>query len=118
MASKKTLEELEREYLKAKKELEQNQHKLTLAENQVAYLRKRAQKARTHRLITKGAAFESCFRETECLTEMEFLELVKAFSSLAIVREYVEEAVRAHKWREEESGRSQNNDGDNEEGKS
>lgn len=59
MSGKKTLEELEAQYKKAERELQQNQRKLNLVENQEAYIRSRAQKKRTHRLITKGAAFES-----------------------------------------------------------
>lgn len=52
MTEKKTLEELEAQYQKVERELQQNQHKLKLVENQAAYIRSRAQKKRTHRLIT------------------------------------------------------------------
>lgn len=110
MEKNKTLEELEAQYQKAERELQQNQRKLNLIENQVAYIRSRAQKKRTHRLITKGAAFESHFPESKCLTEMEFLRLIEELARLDFMQRKVSEAAEQHRWLAKQSGTDEENE--------
>lgn len=76
MARKKSFEEYREENLreqeKIKKQIEdarlkqlQAEHCIQRAENQIAYQKKKKEKARVHRLITKGAAIEAiCKRYT------------------------------------------------------
>ena len=52
------------------------QHRINRAENQITYQRKKREKARVHRLITKGAAIEAICKDTQYLTESEFYELM------------------------------------------
>lgn len=90
MAKKKSFEEFREENLKKQEELkarialeqlkqEQAKHRMQRAENQIAYQRKKKDKARVHRLITKGAAIEAICRDTQFLTEPEFYELMENF---------------------------------------
>ena len=87
MAKKKSFEEFREENLKEQEKLKrqieqerllqlQAQHCINRAENQIAYQRKKKDKARTHRLITKGAAIEAICRDSQYLTESEFYELM------------------------------------------
>lgn len=87
MAKKKSFEEFREENLKEqeaiKKQIDQErmkqtqaQHRINRAENQITYQRKKREKARVHRLITKGAAIEAICKDTQYLTESEFYELM------------------------------------------
>ena len=87
MAKKKSFEEFREENLKEqekiKRQIEQErlnalqaQHCINRADNQIAYQRKKRDKARTHRLITKGAAIEAICRDSQYLTETEFYEVM------------------------------------------
>lgn len=87
MAKKKSFEEFREENLKEQEKLKrqidqerlnalQAQHCINRAENQIDYQRKKKDKARTHRLITKGAAIEAICRDSQYLTESEFYELM------------------------------------------
>ena len=64
--------QLEEEELKEK----QLKHRIQRAENHAEYQRKRKDKQRTHRLITKGAAIEAICKDTKYLTEAEFYSLM------------------------------------------
>lgn len=90
MAKKKSFEEFREENLKKQEELkvriaqeqlnqEQAKHRMQRAENQIAYQRKKRDKARVHRLITKGAAIEAICRDTQFLTEAEFYTVMENF---------------------------------------
>lgn len=87
MAKKKSFEEFREENLKEQEKLKrqidqerlnalQAKHCINRAENQIDYQRKKKDKARTHRLITKGAAIEAICRDSQYLTESEFYELM------------------------------------------
>lgn len=87
MAKKKSFEEFREENLKEQEKLKrqieqerllqlQAQHCINRAENQITYQRKKRDKARIHRLITKGAAIEAICRDSQYLTESEFYELM------------------------------------------
>lgn len=87
MAKKKSFEEFREENLKEqeaiKKQIDQERMKqmqaqlrINRAENQITYQRKKREKARVHRLITKGAAIEAICKDTQYLTESEFYELM------------------------------------------
>lgn len=87
MARKQSFEEFYEKNLqeqeKVKKQIEdeklkqlQAEHCIQRVENQISYRRKKADRARTHRLITKGAAIEAICKDSQFLTEAEFYELM------------------------------------------
>ena len=87
MARKKTFEEYREENLREQEKIKQQiedarlkqlqaEHCIRRAENQIAYQRKKKDKARVHRLITKGAAIEAICKDTQYLMESEFYELM------------------------------------------
>jgi predicted transcriptional regulator len=88
MARGKSFEEYREENLKMQEKVKQQmenerikqlqaQHCIQRFENQVAYQRKKKDKARVHRLITKGAAIESICKDSQYLMESEFYELME-----------------------------------------
>ena len=54
----KEIEKLQAEKEKVERQLAQEQHKIQRLENRAAYYEKGERRKRTHRLITRGAAFE------------------------------------------------------------
>lgn len=87
MAKKKSFEEYREENLREQEKIKQQiedarlkqlqaEHCIRRAENQIAYQRKKKDKARVHRLITKGAAIEAICKDTQYLMESEFYELM------------------------------------------
>ncbi len=104
MAKKKTLEELQAEEARLEKEILQAKHRMTKNKNIVAYLKDRERKYRTHRLITKGAAFESIFPETICLKELEYLKLVEHMAEVPANQSLIGRAVYDHNRLEEKNG--------------
>lgn len=106
MAKKKTLDELKEKEQQLQVKLEQAEHQLTLKKNQVDYLKNRNRKQRTHRLITKGAAFESKFPGTDRLSEMEFLRVMDEMEKIPTNKNIILRALRVHdeleKFREKE----------------
>lgn len=87
MARKQSFEEFYEKNLqeqeKVKKQIEdeklkqlQAEHCIQRVENQISYRRKKADRERTHRLITKGAAIEAICKDSQFLTEAEFYELM------------------------------------------
>ena len=87
MARKKSFEEYREENLREQEKIKQQiedvrlkqlqaEHCIQRAENQIAYQRKKKDKARVHRLITQGAAIEAICKDTQYLKESEFYELM------------------------------------------
>ena len=73
----KTLEQLRAEQARDKALLEQYQHRLERLENRAKYLSKAERTARTHRLITRGAAVESIVPEIKSMEEVPFYSLME-----------------------------------------
>ena len=78
----KTLEQLRAEQARDKALLEQYQHRLERLENRAKYLSKAERTARTHRLITRGAAVESIVPEIKSMEEVPFYGLMEQILSL------------------------------------
>ena len=76
------LEKLRAEQERAQRELEQAQHQQQRLENRISYMNAGARKARTHRLITRGAAVESILPEVKVMPERAFYELMEAVLTL------------------------------------
>ena len=60
--------------------------------------------ARTHRLITRGAAVESVSPLMKVLGEVEFFSLVERIFSMPEIKDKVMEAVNAHNVAEQSGG--------------
>ena len=78
----KTLEQLRAEQARDNALLEQYQHRLERLENRAKYLSKAERTARTHRLITRGAAVESIIPEVKSMEEVPFYSLMEQILSL------------------------------------
>ncbi len=78
----KTLEQLRAEQARDKALLEQYQHRLERLENRAKYLNKAERTARTHRLVTRGAAVESIVPEIKAMAEVPFYGLMEQILSL------------------------------------
>ena len=89
----KTLEQLRAEQARDKALLEQYQHRLERLENRAKYLRKAERTARTHRLITRGAAVESIVPEIQSMEEVPFYSLMEQILSLPDVQNIVRSAL-------------------------
>ena len=63
------LEKLRAEQERVQRELEQAQHQQQRLENRLSYMNAGERKARTHRLITRGAAIESILPAVQPMTE-------------------------------------------------
>ena len=83
--------------IKAEKRLEQAQHRYEREEKRAEYLGQKKRKERTHRLITRGAAVESIYKDVEELTEQEFYELMETIFEENIVRSLAAVAVENHR---------------------
>lgn len=93
---KKTKDELQNELTDAKRQRDQEQHRLQRAENRKEYFEAASRRQRNHRLITRGAAMESIFPAVKPLTEQEFYEMAEQLSELPGVFPIIEEAVFRH----------------------
>ena len=82
----KTLEQLRAEQARDNALLEQYQHRLERLENRAKYLSKAERTARTHRLITRGAAVESIIPEVKSMEEVPFYSLMEQILSLPDVQ--------------------------------
>ena len=89
----KTLEQLRAEQARDKALLEQYQHRLERLENRAKYLSKAERTARTHRLITRGAAVESIAPELKVMAEVPFYSLMEQILSLPDVQAVIRGAV-------------------------
>lgn len=84
------LEKLRAEQARAQRELEQAQHQQQRLENRLSYLNTGERRARTHRLITRGAAIESILPATQPMTERAFYELMEAVLTLPAVQSVIQ----------------------------
>ena len=91
--TKKSREELEKEYTEATAELEQYQHRQQRLENRIRYYTDGDRKKRNHRLITRGAAVESIVPEVRGMSERAFFLLVEQVFSLPEVAALVSRAT-------------------------
>ena len=89
----KTLEQLRAEQARDKTLLEQYQHRIQRLENRAKYLSKAERTARTHRLITRGAAVESIVPEIKSMEEVPFYSLMEQILSLPDVRAVIHSAL-------------------------
>ena len=80
------LEKLRVEQERVQRELEQAQHQQQRLENRLSYMNTGERKARTHRLITRGAAIESILPATQPMTERAFYELMETVLTLPEAR--------------------------------
>ena len=90
----KMLEQLRAEQARDKALLEQYQHRIQRLENRAKYLSKAERTARTHRLITRGAAVESIVPEVKAMAEVPFYSLMEQILSLPDVRAVIHKALR------------------------
>ena len=72
------IEKLQTEKAENDRKIEQLEHRQQRIENRINYIKQGERKARTHRLITRGAAVESIFPAIKSMTEPEFYELMEA----------------------------------------
>ena len=84
------LEKLRAEQQRVQRKLEQAQHLQQRLENRIGYMNAGAQKARNHRLITRGAAVESILPEVKAMSECAFYELMEAVLTLPEVRAVIQ----------------------------
>ena len=89
----KTREQLLAEQEKDIIRLEQYQHRIQRLENRAKYLSKAERTARTHRLITRGAAVESIVPEVKSMEEVPFYGLMEQILSLPDVRAVIQSAL-------------------------
>ena len=89
----KTREQLLAEQEKDIIRLEQYQHRLERLENRAKYLSKAERTARTHRLITRGAAVESIVPEIKSMAEVSFYSFMEQILSLPDVRAIIHSAL-------------------------
>ena len=88
------------EILKQKEDAElrkqQYEHKIQLLENRKQYLKKRADRQRTHHLCNMGGAIQSISKEADSLTKVEFYSLMEQVFALPAVQELVDAAMQNH----------------------
>ena len=84
------LEKLHAEQQRAQRELEQAQHQQQRLENRISYLNVGERRARTHRLITCGAAIESISPEVKAMSERAFYELMETVLALPEARAVIQ----------------------------
>ena len=83
------LEKLRAEQERVQRELEQAQHQQQRLENRLSYMNAGERKARTHRLITRGAAIENILPAVQPMTERAFYELIEEVVSLPEVQSFL-----------------------------
>ena len=89
----KKLEQLEANYARLQKQLEQAQHQQQRLENRKSYIEGGDRKKRTHRLITRGAAIESVVPELKPISETDFYTLMEQIFMLPEVKTLVADLV-------------------------
>lgn len=83
------LEKLYAEQERVQRELEQAQHQQQRLENKIQYFNKAERRARSHRLITRGAAIESILPAVQPLPERAFYQLMEDVFSLPEVLSFL-----------------------------
>ena len=101
---KKPITELKQEKAQNEMLLAQEQHKLQRLDNRIRYCEDGERAARTHRLITRGAAVESVVPELRDLSETEFYTLAEHVFSLPNVKSAVLFAVTEYQKRVQRGG--------------
>ena len=95
ITTKKSREELEKEYAEATAKLEQYQHQGQRYENRIRYYTEGDRKKRNHRLIVRGAEMESVVPEVRDMSQSAFRTLVEQIFSLpevvALVRRSIDQ---------------------------
>lgn len=95
ITTKKSREELEKEYAEATAKLEQYQHRGQRYENRIRYYTEGDRKKRNHRLIVRGAEMESVVPEVRDMSQSAFRTLVEQIFSLpevvALVRRSIDQ---------------------------
>ncbi len=71
------IEKLQTEKAENDRRIEQYEHRQQRAENRINYIKQGERRARSHRLITRGAAVESIVPAVRNMTEPEFCELME-----------------------------------------
>ena len=84
------LEKLRAEQERVQRKLEQAQHQQQRLENRLNYLNTGERKARTHRLVTRGAAIESILPAVQPMTERAFYELMETVLTLPAVQSVIQ----------------------------
>ena len=100
----KSIAQLRQELADNEKKIAQEQHKLQRLDNRIRYCEDGERAARTHRLITRGAAVESVAPELQDLSETEFYTLAEHVFSLPNVKSAVLFAVTEHQKRVQRGG--------------
>ena len=100
----KSIAQLRQELADNEKKIAQEQHKLQRLDNRIRYCEDGERAARTHRLITRGAAVESVVPELRDLSETEFYTLAEHIFSLPDVKSAVFFAVTEHQKRVQRGG--------------
>ena len=93
ITTKKSREELEKEYAEATAKLKQYQHRGQRYENRIRYYTEGERKKRNHRLITRGGAVESIVPEVRGMSERAFFLLMEKVFSLPEVAALVSQAT-------------------------
>lgn len=71
------IEELQTQMTENERRIEQYEHRRQRAENRISYIKQGERRARSHRLITRGAAVEIIVPAFKSMTEPEFYELME-----------------------------------------
>ena len=93
ITTKKSREELEKEYAEATAKLEQYQHRGQRYENRIRYYTEGERKKRNHRLIVRGAEVESVVPEVRGMSQSAFRTLVEQIFSLPEVAALVRRSI-------------------------
>lgn len=91
------MEKNDQEIARLEHKQEQLDHQMTREKNTLAYLSAKERKARTHRLVQKGAIIEHHSPETKELTEHEFYTLMEDVLSLPEANRMIAAAVANHR---------------------
>jgi len=92
----KKLEQIDANYARLQKQLEQAQHQQQRLENRKSYIEGGERKKRTHHLITRGAAIESIAPELKPIPETDFYTLMEQIFMLPEVKTVVADLVEHH----------------------
>lgn len=93
---KRNLDESRTRLAKAMKKAEQAQHESERLGRVVEYFEGKERRARTHRLITRGAAIESVMPKLKVLSEKDFYSLTESVSALPEVQRLADEAISGY----------------------
>ena len=92
----KKLEQIDANYARLQKQLEQTQHQQQRLESRKSYIEGGDRKKRAHRLITRGAAIESIAPELKPIPETDFYTLMEHIFMLPEVKTLVADLVERY----------------------